>query len=153
MSNRVSVTRHVEFEAAHMLTGYDGLCQNLHGHSYKLEVTISCPKHDRNNNPFNFVIDFSKVNKMLKEYVPDHSFIVNVNNKNSAEYEVYKILDSYNYRIMTMSKAPSAENMVEVFAKDIQILLEKEFPDIECTVDSIKLWETRDSYATWTRGE
>ena len=152
MSDRVSVTRHVEFEAAHLLTGYDGPCQNLHGHSYKLEVTISCPEYDRENNSFNFVIDFSKVNKLLKDYVPDHTFVVNTLTCDCAEAEIYKVLQKYNLRIFEMDRSPSAENMVKVFAKDIQQILEKEFPSIECTVDRLCLWETRDSFATWTRG-
>ena len=37
----VSVTRHEEFEAAHRLRDYDGACTNLHGHSYKIEVTVT----------------------------------------------------------------------------------------------------------------
>jgi len=34
------ITKFFEFEAAHKLPKYDGKCQNLHGHSYKLEVSV-----------------------------------------------------------------------------------------------------------------
>jgi len=49
------VTRHEEFETAHLLPGYNGPCGNLHGHSYKIEVTVEGPQHD---NHFGMVMDF-----------------------------------------------------------------------------------------------
>lgn len=150
--NRISVTRHVEFEAAHMLSGYDGPCGNLHGHSYAMEVTVSCPEFDRRNNKFNFVIDFGKLDKILKSYIPDHSFIVNVCTQEGCEYELYQVLKKYNKRIFEMINTPSAENMVKKFAQDLQKILENEFKDIECTIDEIRLWETTNSHATWLRG-
>lgn len=152
--NTISVTRHVEFEAAHMLTGYTGLCGNLHGHSYALEVTITCPEYDRKGNPFNFVVDFSVLSKLLKDYVPDHCFIVNDSvGPDTAEAEIYNVLRKYNMRIFTMHNSPSAENMCKVFASDIQQLLNKTFPGMECTLTELKLWETTNSHATWERKE
>lgn len=153
MTDRVSVTRHVEFEAAHLLQGYNGKCCNLHGHSYKLEVTISCPESRRQQNNFNFVMDFKKLDKILNDYVPDHAFITNVcNEKGTADYDLAQVVESYNMRIFKMLCPPSAENMVVVFAKDIQALIDEEFPNMRYTVDKIYLWETTDSYATWERG-
>ena len=151
--DRISVTRHVEFEAAHLLYGYEGLCGNLHGHSYALEVTISCPEYDRMSNKFNFVVDFSVLNKILKDYVPDHSFITNMSNgPETTEGKIRDVLEQVNMRIFKMENSPSAENMTKKFAKDIQKLLESNFPGLECTVDEIKLWETTNSHATWRRG-
>ena len=37
---KIRVTKRFHFEMAHMLFEYDGLCQNIHGHSYNLEVTL-----------------------------------------------------------------------------------------------------------------
>lgn len=150
--DKISVTRHVEFEAAHMLTGYNGLCGNLHGHSYALEVTITCPEYDRKGNPFNFVVDFSVLNKILKDYVPDHCFIVNTTvDHDTAEWEIYQILKKNNMRVFGMDSSPSAENMSKLFAYDIQVLLNKTFPEIECTVEKVDLWETTNSNSTWER--
>ena len=36
----IRITKEFKFEMAHALHGYDGLCKNIHGHSYKLWVTI-----------------------------------------------------------------------------------------------------------------
>ena len=37
---QLSITKIFRYEAAHALMGYDGLCANIHGHSYRLEVTV-----------------------------------------------------------------------------------------------------------------
>ena len=152
MEERVSVTRHVEFEAAHLLQGYDGRCQNLHGHSYKLEVTVSCPESVRQKNKFGFVMDFKKLDQILDDYVPDHAFITNaLNSVGTADHDIAEVVDSYNMRIFKMYFEPSAENMVAVFAVDLQRLIDDEFKGMNYTVDKIYLWETTDSHATWER--
>ena len=152
MEDRVSVTRHVEFEAAHFLQDYVGKCGSLHGHSYKLEVTVSCPESIRKQNNFNFVMDFKKLDKILNDYIPDHAFITNVSNGvGTADYDIAEVVQSYNMRIFKMDKAPSAENMVKVFAVELQMLIDNEFPNMNYTVDKINLWETTDSHSTWER--
>ena len=37
---KIRITKKFEFEAGHALYGYDGKCKNIHGHSYKLWVTV-----------------------------------------------------------------------------------------------------------------
>lgn len=146
--SQTMVTRHVEFEAAHLLEGYDGRCGSLHGHSYAMEVTVSCPDCIRKQHDFGFVMDFKKLDKILDEYIPDHCYITNMNNgPGTADYEISKIVESNGMRIFKMANEPSAENMINLFATDLQILVGEEF-----TVEEIKLWETTNSYATWRRG-
>lgn len=150
--NRTSVTRHVEFEAAHLLQGYDGRCGSLHGHSYSLEVTVSCPKQERMNNDFNFVMDFKKLDKILDDYIPDHCFITNISNGvDTPEGQIAKIVEDNGMRIFKMTNPPSAENMGELFAIDLQIILDNEFKGKDYTVDELKLWETTNSHSTWRR--
>ena len=44
---KIRITKEFTFETGHALYGYDGLCKNVHGHSYKLDVTlIGTPKED-----------------------------------------------------------------------------------------------------------
>jgi len=50
-----------DFSAAHMLDGYKGKCENIHGHNWKVEVSVSSEKLDR----IGMAIDF----KELKRYV------------------------------------------------------------------------------------
>ena len=40
MNARIRLTKEFTFETGHALYGYDGLCKNVHGHSYKLAVTV-----------------------------------------------------------------------------------------------------------------
>ena len=50
MKRKIRITKQFNFETAHALYGYDGLCKNVHGHSYKLDVTvIGNPINDTNH--------------------------------------------------------------------------------------------------------
>ena len=40
MNKRIRLTKEFRFETGHALPGYDGLCRNVHGHSYHLSVTL-----------------------------------------------------------------------------------------------------------------
>lgn len=139
----IEVTRHIEFEAAHMLYKYEGLCKNLHGHSYKLEVTIKGTPNEQ----YGFVMDFKKLNAIMKEIVPDHMFISNKTlPDNSTERQIVKILKKADMAIMEYDFVPSAENMVSNFAKQIQERLPEGL-----TVTRACLWETTNSFATWNK--
>ena len=71
MSDIVRVTRHEEFELAHVLTGYNGDCGRLHGHEYRIEVTLEGPQTD----PFGMVLDFKDLKRVMKVVIPDHYFV------------------------------------------------------------------------------
>lgn len=142
------VTRHIEFEAAHLLEGYKGRCGSLHGHSYSLEVTVSISEEKRSQHDFGFVMDFKALDFILEQYIPDHCFITNINNgPDTVDGSIANIVESNNLRIFKMDGAPSAENMVNMFAKDLQSLVEKNGFEVQ----EIKLWETTNSYASWRR--
>ena len=58
--SKIRITKKFTFEAGHALYGYDGKCKNVHGHSYKLYVTvIGVPITDKDNVKYGMVIDFS----------------------------------------------------------------------------------------------
>jgi 6-pyruvoyltetrahydropterin/6-carboxytetrahydropterin synthase len=59
------------FSSAHFLRGYQGLCQNLHGHTWRVEVTISSAKL----NELGLVFDFREIKKTLREFLAamDHT--------------------------------------------------------------------------------
>lgn len=143
-----AVTRHVEFEAAHLLQGYNGRCGSLHGHSYKLEVMVSCAENKRKMSDFGFVMDFKRLDAVLEDYIPDHCFITNISNEDgTADREIAKIVESNGMRLFKMVNEPSAENMVNLFARDLQIQLGPDF-----VVERLDLWETTGSHATWIAG-
>lgn len=58
--SRIRVTKEFSFEMAHMLEGYDGPCSEIHGHSYRLFVTVAgTPCSDPQNPKYGMVIDFA----------------------------------------------------------------------------------------------
>lgn len=141
-----SVTRHVEFEAAHLLAGYDGPCANLHGHTYKMEVTVAGHTVSEKSERFGFCIDFKELSTILKAVVPDHMFIADGRNLSgdTAEAGIVSVLDEWGLAYLALPFAPSAENMVKWFADEINLRLPEGIK-----VVNLKLWETTNSYAEW----
>jgi 6-pyruvoyltetrahydropterin/6-carboxytetrahydropterin synthase len=60
------VTRSFSFEAAHQLEWHSGACKNLHGHSYRLEVTVAGALDDNG-----IVIDFADLSALVQREVID----------------------------------------------------------------------------------
>jgi 6-pyruvoyltetrahydropterin/6-carboxytetrahydropterin synthase len=88
MSN-IRITKQFSFETGHALYGYDGKCKNVHGHSYKLSVTvIGKPIVDRSNVKFGMVIDFTDLKKIVKEEIVDVFDHATVFNKNTPHIEL-----------------------------------------------------------------
>ena len=66
----VRITKEFKFEMAHALHGYDGLCKNIHGHSYKLFVTVKGKiKNDNGNAKDGMVLDFDVLKSIVKPEV------------------------------------------------------------------------------------
>ena len=87
--NNIRITKQFSFETGHALYGYDGKCKNVHGHSYKLSVTvIGQPITDRNNVKFGMVIDFSDLKKIVKEEIVDVFDHVTVFNQTTPHLEL-----------------------------------------------------------------
>lgn len=144
------ITRHEEFEVSHVLPNYEGGCGNLHGHTYKIEVTVEGPQ----SGMFNMVMDFKDLKYAIKEIVPDHRFICNSNNlkdKNSLEYQIVKVLDKFNRLYITYPFATTAENMVTYFAQKIEKFIQEELDYKNVEVVECKLWETTNSYAQYIK--
>ena len=70
MSNRIRITKEFKFETGHALYGYDGLCKNVHGHSYKLSVTVvGKPIEDQSHVKFGMVMDFSDLKAIVNTLI------------------------------------------------------------------------------------
>lgn len=140
---RIRVTKIFEFDTAHALHNYDGLCSNIHGHTYKLHVTvIGEPIADTNSPKYGMVVDFGVLKNKIKENLVDkfdHSLIVsrdesgNFTNGNP----IFR-------RIHVVDFQPTAENIVAHFADLIKPLL----PD-GVELFSLRLYETSTSFAEW----
>jgi 6-pyruvoyltetrahydropterin/6-carboxytetrahydropterin synthase len=144
MSN-IRITKQFSFETGHALYGYDGKCKNVHGHSYKLSVTvIGKPISDNTNVKFGMVIDFSDLKKIVREEVVDLFDHATVFNKNTPHVELAKELSNRGHHVILVDYQPTSENMVIDFAQKINNRL-----PAEIQLHSLKLQETETSFAEW----
>jgi len=79
--NKIRITKIFHFEMAHALVDYNGLCQNIHGHSYQLEVCV-CGNINQHPDPSKkgMVMDFSDLKNMVDKNIIrlyDHALILN----------------------------------------------------------------------------
>lgn len=144
MSN-IRITKQFSFETGHALYGYDGKCKNVHGHSYKLSVTvIGKPISDTSNVKYGMVIDFSDLKKIVREEIVDIFDHATVFNKNTPHVELANELSSRGHHVILVSYQPTSENMVIDFAEKIK----KRLPSF-IQLHSLKLQETETSFAEW----
>ncbi len=143
--SKIRITKQFSFETGHALYGYDGKCRNVHGHSYKLSVTvIGTPITDTSHVKLGMVIDFGDLKRIVKEDIEDVFDHATVFNKNTPHIELAKELKDRGHNVILVDYQPTSENMVIDFAKKIKARLPQ---NIE--LHSLKLQETETSYAEW----
>ncbi|MDG1774721.1 MAG: 6-carboxytetrahydropterin synthase [Flavobacteriaceae bacterium] len=143
--SKIRITKQFSFETGHALFGYDGKCRNVHGHSYKLSVTvIGSPIEEEGAVKLGMVIDFSDLKKIVKEEVVDVFDHATVFNKNTPHIELAKELTNRGHAVILANYQPTSENMVLDFADKIKARLPKNI-----TLFSLKLQETDSSFAEW----
>ena len=140
----VRITKEFKFEMAHALYGYDGVCANIHGHSYRLWVTVKGEvKNENGHTKDGMLIDFTDLKSIVKPEIVDkydHSLVLNANSPH-ADLD----LSAFN-KVYYLNYQPTSENLVLDFANFIQ----KQLPD---GVDLLKLVlsETVSSFAEWNK--
>lgn len=142
---KIRITKQFSFETGHALYGYDGKCKNVHGHSYKLSVTvIGEPITDRSNVKFGMVIDFSDLKKIVREEVVDVFDHATVFNQTTPHIELAKELEARGHHVILVDYQPTSENLVIDFATKIRSRLPHNID-----LYSLRLQETDSSYAEW----
>ena len=122
-NNYFLVTKEFVFDAAHYLPFYEGKCENLHGHTYKMHVTVQAHKEEKHK-ASGMAFDFAVLKKAVKS----------------------NIIDIWDHQLINDHlENPSAENMAELAWN---ILKEKNIPVYEIT-----LWETPTSFVKYRGGE
>jgi 6-pyruvoyltetrahydropterin/6-carboxytetrahydropterin synthase len=125
VNNNITVVKQLTFDSAHFLSNYDGLCKNMHGHTYKFELGITGRIDEKTGMVMDFKIIKSEMNK-IKELL-DHKLL--------NEIEIYDFPKTN----------PTAENMVIW----IRNMFQNKFNNDSITF--IRLWETPTSYAEWRK--
>lgn len=141
----IRITKTFTFETAHVLYNYDGKCKNMHGHSYKLFVSVKGNPIDNIENPKNgMVIDFGDIKKIVKEEIVniwDHAVLIN---GNSPHIELGKDLENKGHKVIFCNFQPTCENMLYEIANKIKNRLPE-----HVSLAYLKLHETENSYGEW----
>jgi 6-pyruvoyltetrahydropterin/6-carboxytetrahydropterin synthase len=141
---KIRVTKEFSFEMAHALWNYDGACRNIHGHSYRLFVTIiGEPEKTKGHPKFGMVMDFKDLKQLVRTSVIDlldHALIV----YKEAEGESLDAVRAMYEKVHVFDFQPTCENLVEYIAE----ILERQLP-AGTDLFSLKLYETATSYAEW----
>lgn len=144
MPTKIRISKEFSFEMAHALHNYDGLCKNIHGHSYKLVVTlIGTPINDLENPKNGMVMDFGALKAIVKSQIIDnfdHALAL----YEDGNYRDIANLEQLNSKIVMLNYQPTCENMLIDFVHRIQ----NEIPSYVNLI-SLQLRETGTSYAEW----
>lgn len=112
---QTSVTRSFRFEAAHQLPWHPGKCQRLHGHSYRLEVTVDGAVADNG-----VVVDFADIRAVVEREVIeryDHQYLNDLLDNPTAEliaHEIWKSLEAAELSISRVRLWETADCWVDV---------------------------------------
>ena len=138
----IRITKEFDFEMAHALEGYDGLCANIHGHSYRLWVTVRGDiKEYKGHVKDGMLMDFSDLKKIVKSLIVDkydHSLVLQDNSPHS------KVDLSMFDKVFYLPYQPTSENLVYDFALTIKDKIPKGFE-----LYKVILSETLTSFAEW----
>lgn len=141
----IRLTKEFSFEAAHALEGYDGACREIHGHSYRLFVTVrGCPSVSKADPKCGMVLDFGVLKRIVNEEIVsrmDHAFVVRRSPGNEA---LCRILGERFSRLVAVDYQPTCENMLADFAERLR----RRLPD-GIALHALRLHETATSYAEW----
>ena len=131
-----TVTKTVKFDAAHILSDHAGLCKNLHGHTYRVDVSVA------QNTDADMVIDFKELKRIVNEVICDrfdHAFIYNT--ESAGEREIAAVVEKNGMRTVPIPFRSTAENLAKLFFGELKARI----PGLS----GVKVWETADSCAEY----
>ena len=130
------VTREIYFCYGHRLLHYDGKCRNLHGHNGKVEVELASEKLDERG----MVYDFKDIKSVIQKWIDenlDHRMILN------RKDPILPALKKAKEPLYLVDENPTAETLAKLI---YDYAASQGFP-----VSEVRLWETENSFATYTR--
>ena len=140
----IKITKQFSFEMAHALRNYDGLCRNIHGHSYKMDITrAGKPLQDESSPKNGMVMDFGDLKRLVNEEIIsllDHALVLNA----KTDAQLVEVLKQNYEKIVTVEFQPTTENLLNFIADKIQARLPN-----HVKLNCVRLRETDTSYAEW----
>ena len=144
----IRITKEFKFETAHALLGYDGLCKNIHGHSYELLVTVAgYPLKEIGHPKLGMVMDFGDLKKIVRKEIVepfDHALVLR---SDVSETLVTELKKNYE-KIILLDYQPTSEMMLIDFAERLKAKLPQNID-----LKYLMFRETVTSYAEWFADE
>jgi 6-pyruvoyltetrahydropterin/6-carboxytetrahydropterin synthase len=121
------VTVEQTFAAGHALREYKGKCENVHGHNYRVQITVEGERLNR----IGLLVDFVELKRIVREVMErlDHQFI--------NDLEPFTVIN------------PSAENLAKYFYDEVSSRMATDNGDAPTRIAQIKIWETDTSIAVY----
>jgi 6-pyruvoyltetrahydropterin/6-carboxytetrahydropterin synthase len=138
---KIRVSKEFAFETAHALDMHDSKCRNIHGHSYKLTITVLGHVNKDNSQPdVGMVIDFTDLKDIVNSEVVDkldHALVLKSDSR-------FKGIEVNNDKTIYVDYHPTCENLL----KEIVEVVSKKLPKgVELVY--AKMNETANSYSEW----
>ncbi|MDO4627029.1 MAG: 6-carboxytetrahydropterin synthase QueD [Pasteurellaceae bacterium] len=137
------VSKEFSFDMAHILDGHDGKCQNLHGHTYKLQVEICGQDLNPSGAKKGMIIDFSDLKTIVKRAIldpMDHAFIYD--ETSPRECKIANLLQELHSKTFAMPTRTTAEEIARFI---FNVLKEQE----NLSLSAVRLWETPTSFCEY----
>lgn len=140
----IRITKIYNFEMAHVLKDYDGPCRNIHGHSYKLYVTvIGKPLLKEDSPKKGMVMDFKDLKAIVKSRIVDrfdHALVIS----KETDPDMISSMKKHMEKLILVDYQPTSENLVTDFAS----IIRSHLPE-NVKLHNLRLWETANSYSEW----
>lgn len=136
------VSKEFSFDMAHLLDGHDGKCQNLHGHTYKLQVEVAGDLLVDGAKK-SMVMDFSDLKTVVKKAIldpMDHAFIYDQTSE--RESKIAMLLQELQSKTFGVNFRTTAEEMARFIFQRLKY-------DEKLPISAIRLWETPTSFCEY----
>jgi 6-pyruvoyltetrahydropterin/6-carboxytetrahydropterin synthase len=142
------LTRVFHFDMAHVLLNYPGKCKNIHGHTYKLEVTVKgVPCNEETSPKKGMLIDFSDFKILIQDHIIsiwDHALMIH----HDTDPVLLDALTNNYDKVIIVPFQPTTENMI----CELVSIIKKILPS-DLQLFSLRLYETEKSFAEWHASE
>lgn len=134
------LTTEHSFDSAHFLAGYDGKCGNLHGHRWRVLLTVQSETLREDRQQKGMCVDFAELKKDLRTELDalDHVLIIE---QGSLRENTMKALQEEKFQVVEMPFRPTAENFARYF---YELFTLKGYP-----VAKVEVYETPNNSAVY----
>jgi len=147
----ITATKEFSWDMSHILAEHEGLCLNLHGHTYIMHVTVfHKPPHklEPKGPAQGMIVDFKGLKEVVKNLIVDpldHAFMGWEHSPDGCEQMIIATLRKYKRKHQLVGYRPTAENM----AINFLLMINSELENINAPyrANCVKIWETPTSYA------